>query len=91
MIGKHFLVYSVQNPLVKRQYTICSTMQPEIRTQILNVANSVIDGRPFVFDLNLLLGKDQNKIALTLKTYGTRRGLATKIHATNFDQSKESE
>lgn len=28
MLGRHFLVFNVANPRVKRHYTICSTMQP---------------------------------------------------------------
>ena len=30
MIGRHFLVYSLSNPTVKRHYTICSSMQPAL-------------------------------------------------------------
>ena len=30
--------------------------------------------------------RDTNKVSLTLKTYGTKRGLATKIHSTSFDE-----
>ena len=30
MIGRHFLVYSANDPHTKRHYTICSTMQPDL-------------------------------------------------------------
>lgn len=44
MIGKHFLVYSIQNPSVKRHYTICSTMNPKIEAELLSMADSLIAG-----------------------------------------------
>ena len=31
------------------------------------------------------MNKDQNNISLTLKTYNTKRGLATRIHRTDYD------
>jgi len=54
MIGRHFLVFNVQNPSVKRHYTICSSMQPLIFTELINMANNLISGNPFTFDSNLL-------------------------------------
>lgn len=34
----------------------------------------------------MLSTRDCNKVSLTIKTYGTKRGLATKIHSTLFDE-----
>lgn len=35
MIGRHFLVYSSNRVLVKRQYTICCAIVPELHNQLL--------------------------------------------------------
>ena len=42
MIGRHFLVYADKNPNVKRQYTICSSMNQEVQSELLRLAGSVI-------------------------------------------------
>ena len=85
MIGRHFLVFSVQDPTVKRHYTVCSTMNPVIKRELLNMADNFLNGRVQEFNANLLMNKDQNNISLTLKTYNTKRGLATRIHRTDID------
>ena len=81
MIGRHFLVYGDQNRRVKRQYTICSAMGSEIRQALLALAESVVRGGVPKFDEKLLEGPSQDQIDLTLKTYGVKRGLATRIHS----------
>ena len=40
--------------------------------------------------MEMLKERDLNQVSLTLKTYETRRGLATRIHATHFDSEKNS-
>ena len=91
MIGKHFLVYSIQNPSVKRHYTICSTMNPKIEAELLSMADSLIAGDQMIVVENLRKTQDQNKLNLTLKTYNTRRGLATRIHKTQIDEANDSD
>jgi len=59
MIGRHFLVFSVANPGVKRHYTICSSMQPEIRSELLTMANDLLAGRPLNFNGGYLDGRDR--------------------------------
>jgi len=38
MIGRHFLVSSRRFPKIKRHYTICSTMRPELHKELLKLA-----------------------------------------------------
>ena len=42
MIGRHFLVYSAAAPRIKRQYTICSSMNPAVMSVLLNLAETAI-------------------------------------------------
>ena len=58
MIGRHFLVYSPKNPRVKRQYTICSSMNPLVRAEILKLAEGVLTRKIENFDYALMLGQD---------------------------------
>ena len=69
MIGCHFLVFSVRSPNVKRQYTVCSTMQEHIYQDLISMANQILEGRSLKFNRNLLQGLDQNQIRLTVKSY----------------------
>lgn len=86
MIGRHFLVYSVQAPNVKRHYTICSTMQPAILAELISMAENKLQDRPIFFSTNKLEDRDQSQLNLTMKNYQTKRGLATKIHSTHLDE-----
>jgi len=61
-------------------------MQPSILAELLSMAENLIQGRQIFFSNNLLVDRDQSQLNLTLKTYQTKRGLATKIHSTNFDE-----
>ena len=82
MIGRHFLVYSAKAPRIKRQYTICSSINPEVSVELLELAKSKQEGRQTTFDDMFLKAQDTNLINLTLKTYNTKKGLATRIHGT---------
>jgi hypothetical protein len=44
MIGKHYLVCSVEHPNVKRHYTICNTLIPEFYSEITRVTDAAING-----------------------------------------------
>lgn len=88
MIGRHFLVYSVQTPDIKRHYTICSTMQPAILAELISMSENLIQGRPIFFSSNKLEDRDQSQLNLTIKNYQTKRGLATKVHSTHFDEEE---
>ena len=80
MLGRHFLVYSDQDPTVKRQYTICSSMTDQVHTALLKLAQGVLDNADINFDYSIMLGLDQSTLDLTLKTYDVTTGLATRIH-----------
>ena len=58
MIGRHFLVYSSKAPQVKRQYTICSSMNPMVRDELLKLAKNTIEKRDENFDYAMMLGQD---------------------------------
>jgi len=81
MIGRHFLVHSKEVPSVKRQYTICSSMNREVFEELMTLAWTTIQGKSKNFNYKMMLGQDLNWINLTLKTYGLPKGLATRIHA----------
>jgi len=52
----------------------------------MDLASSVILGKETEFDYKIMLGLDQTSIDLTLKTYGVKNGLATRIHNAIIDQ-----
>ena len=86
MIGRHFLVFNVASPRVKRHYTICSSMQPVLHSELLKLAENIVSGDPNTdFDNSIFVNNDKKSISLTLKTYHTKTGLATKIHSTAID------
>ena len=86
MIGRHFQVNSVRSPNVKRQYTICSAYNPAVQQELLTMADQIVSGKSLKFNTKLLKGSDVNNINLTVKTYGTRYGLASKFHDIRLDQ-----
>lgn len=85
MIGRHFQVNSVRNPNVKRQYTICSAMGPSVLPELLTMAEQIISGKSLKFNTKLLKEANENHINLTVKTYDSKNGLATKMHQTRID------
>ena len=90
MIGRHFLVYSEQAPRIKRQYTICSSMNADITSALLSLAAKVCDNTEAQFDEKLFMGQDQSSIDLTLKTYDKPKGLATRIHNTKVAEKNSA-
>lgn len=77
MIGRHFLVNSKAQPSVKRHYTICASMHPQVEKSLTEIAQSVIKGdQPGKLD-DIFAGKNQDKVVLTLKNYNTKIGAAT--------------
>ena len=54
----------------------------------MNLASSVIEKTQPNFDFKALLEKDQDSINLTLKTYDTSKGLATRIHKADAASQK---
>lgn len=54
MIGRHFLVSSKRHPKIKRHYTICSSMRPELMTELLKLALDALNHNEITFDNSLL-------------------------------------
>ena len=68
--GRHFLIYSEKDPKVKRHYTICCTMQPQILRAIKALADAVLKGQEIAFPDDLfLLNEDSHSVVMTLKKY----------------------
>lgn len=91
MIGRHFQVNSVRNPNVKRQYTICSAYNPTVQRELLMMAGQILSGESLKFNSKILKGGDVNNINLTVKTYRTKTGLATKMHSVRLDQESQKD
>lgn len=58
MVGRHFLVSSKRFPKIKRHYTICSCMRPEILQALINLELDVLNGKQLNFDMTLLDTRD---------------------------------
>ena len=50
------------------------------------MAGQTVSNKSIKFNTKLLNGENVNNIKLTIKTYRTRLGLATKIHRTSIDK-----
>ena len=61
-------------------------MQKQVKHALMDLADSVILGKENQFDYKIMLGLDQTSIDLTLKTYGVKNGLATRIHNAILDK-----
>ena len=62
MIGRHFLVSSKRHPKIKRHYTICSCMRPELMKELLKLAQDALNANDIDFDMSLLDERNQDKI-----------------------------
>jgi len=80
-MGRHFLVSSVRHPKIKRHYTICSSMRPELLQELLKLAHDFLNGNQIEFKMSLLDSRNQDKICLTLKNYKMPRGVSTQVHS----------
>lgn len=80
MMGRHFLVSSKRFPKIKRHYTICSSMRPELFQELISLAQDALSGKQIEFNMGLLDTKNQDKICLTLKNYKMAKGVSTQIH-----------
>jgi len=82
MVAKHFTVSSQALPHIKRQYTICQTMEMHCLKALYKLAKDIIEGGPgsqIRLDESLFNGNDTNQISLTLKNYKRPNGVATQI------------
>ena len=82
MVAKHFTVSSRAMPHIKRQYTICQTMEMNVLKALYKLAKDIIDSGPgsqIRLDESLFDDSDNNRICLTLKNYMRPNGVATQI------------
>ena len=82
MVAKHFTVSSKALPMLKRQYTICQTMETHILSALYKLAKDILDsgpGQKVRLDETLFVDTDTNRISLTLKTYNRPAGMANQI------------
>ena len=86
MVAKHFTVSSAALPHIRRQYTICQTMQVDILRALYKLADDILHSdesghRNVKFNESLLDrgSHDTNEISFTLKNYERPNGVATQI------------
>ena len=80
MVAKHFTVSSSALPHIKRQYTICQTMEMRILKALYKLAKDILDSGPgsqIRLDESLFASHDTNKISFTMKNYNRPNGVAT--------------
>lgn len=79
MIGRHFLVYSKENIGVKRQYTICNSIEEKVYKYLISLCDQKMDGTNEVFEpFNKIVStNDKSSIYVTCKDYHTKHGVAT--------------
>ena len=46
MVAKHFTVCSRENPKIRRQYTICQTMDVTVLEALSNLAKEILESEP---------------------------------------------
>ena len=82
MVAKHFTVASGALPKIRRQYTICQTMETKILKALYKLAKDILDsgpGQQIRLDESLFPREDTNRVSLTLKNYKRPHGVATQI------------
>jgi hypothetical protein len=80
MIGKHFLVRNIKKPRVKRQYTLCNCMKPELYLEYLRVLKEGYErGHANPIHEKHFEEKEGTDIFLTIKNYHFKKGLSTSI------------
>ena len=78
MVAKHFTVSSQALPHIKRQYTICQTMEMRRLKALYRLAQDILNNAPQIrFSEEYFKDEDTNKISLTLKNYERPQGVAT--------------
>jgi hypothetical protein len=85
MIGRHFLVYSKDLKTVKRQYTICCSIEPVRYAQLLSVSSCFLKGEKTSLNSELFDTRDQASIMISLKDYYTINGVATRLNKQPYD------
>ena len=84
MLGKHFKIRSLRNPLVHRHYTICNTMRPEVHNSYLECLQA---NNGALFRSELASTKDSNYVCFTIKNYQQERGVSFRPFLPQLDQT----
>jgi hypothetical protein len=81
-IGKHYLVRSLNNPNVRRHYTLSSCMKPETYNEYLNAIQQFRNKSPYInFNEKVLVeNSGKNEIIFTAKNYQMVGGLSQLLH-----------
>ena len=88
MVGRHFLVYSKNLIQVKRQYTICCAIVPNIYKELLRICSA---GKSESLDVSLLSSNDQESVFLTCKDYKTKNGVASQLHNQSLEKDQAND
>jgi hypothetical protein len=77
--GKHFLIRSLNNRTIYRQYTVTQCLEPKVYTEYLSLIDQFKKGAR---DANLICNQkklettNKKKIVITVKNYGIIGGLS---------------
>lgn len=78
MIGRHFLVYSKKHMEVKRQYTICNSVVPEVYDELLRICEEKLSKQTEITaNVKIIDSRNRDSIHLTSKDYKTQKGVAS--------------
>jgi len=77
-LGKHYLVSSVLNPSIFRQYTTCNAMNPDIYDSLVDALNAG-SGKDFNYKVLQEKMDPSYRIRLCVKTYGTKSGVSSAL------------
>jgi hypothetical protein len=87
-IGRHFLVRSFSQPYVKRHYTVCTCMKPEIYSEYMNAIAQFERGDKATFNDGVLQENNYGKqaeIVCTVKNYRKPGGVSHRLHTAYND------
>lgn len=75
------MVYSEKNMTIKRQYTICSSIEPKFYKALCDSLDAALEEgvEGVKFDEKFLDSSDQDFMCLTAKDYHTEKGVASQL------------
>lgn len=84
-MGQHYVIYSQDMPHIKRQYTICGAIQPELYSELLLVCDNILAENIPIFNNALLDNRDGDAIFVTCKDYRTKTGVTSRLNFMPFE------
>jgi hypothetical protein len=90
-IGKHYLFRSINNPQVRRHYTVSSCMKPDTYKEYLNAINQFKNKAAQISfnDRVLVENSGSNEIIFTAKNYNIVGGLSQLMHTAGQNERYE--